>query len=310
MNPLAKISLYLAAVVLLAALLSPPFYWVAQSLAAAHPALAGIPFHRFFSRIAQIAALVLLWPALRWLNLRRPTELGLARNPHAVRDVIAGLVLALLPLIALAAVYFQCDIYRLRQGVAWPGLGRIAATAIFVSLLEEALFRGVLLGLAIRSLGRWTSVLLVSAAFSAIHFIKPRGNVADVGWGSGFALLGSVFSPAAGPAVTFAGAAALFVIGIILAFATLRTRSLWLPIGLHAGWILGQQTINLLGKYRVKPPDALLPWVGPNVVSGMVPTGLVPLAALLVSGLLVWWYLARGSRSIGEPAPAPAHGAG
>jgi hypothetical protein len=34
-----------------------------------------------------------------------------------------------------------------------------------------------------------------------------------------------------------------------------------------------------------------LPWVGPNLVSGAVPTGLVPLVALLVTGLLVKFYL-------------------
>ena len=84
------------------------------------------------------------------------------------------------------------------------------------------------------------------------------------------------------------------------------TRSLWLPVGLHAGWVLGQQLINLVGKYRVKPPDAFLPWVGPNVVSGMVPTGIAPAAALLVTGALVWWYLARVAR---PPAPAAARGA-
>jgi membrane protease YdiL (CAAX protease family) len=298
-KPLAKLSLYLAAVVLLAALLSPPLY------AAAHAVLPGLPFHRFFNRVVLVVALALLWPALRWMNIRSTAELGLVKNPRATHDLGAGLALALLPLLVLAGVYFGFGIYVVKKEIPWANLFKIAATVAFVPVVEEALFRGVLLGISVRSLGRWAGAVLVSAVFAVVHFIRQRGEVGDVHWWSGFALLGSVFPGAGDLAETLAGAANLFVIGLILAGAALRTRSLWLPIGLHAGWVLGQQLINLVGKYRVKPPDALLPWVGPNVVSGMVPTGLVPAAALLVTGALVWWYLARVART---PAPAAARG--
>ena len=71
----------------------------------------------------------------------------------------------------------------------------------------------------------------------------------------------------------------------------MRTRSLFLPIGLHAGWIIGQQGLQWLAKFRVKPPDALLPWVGQNVVSGAVPTGLVPSGILLLTMALAIYYL-------------------
>jgi membrane protease YdiL (CAAX protease family) len=299
-NPLAKISLYLVAVVLLAALLSPPLYAGLQGV------FAGVPFHRFFNRVVLVAALALLWPALRWMNIRHVAELGLAKNSRAGHDLVAGLALALLPLAVLAAVYFGFDIYRVKKEIPWANLLKIAATVAFVPVVEEALFRGLLLGISVRSLGRGGGVVLVSAVFAVVHFIRQHGEAAGVHWWSGFALLGSVFPGADDLPETLAGGANLFVIGVILAVAALRTRSLWLPIGLHAGWILGQQTINLIGKYRVKPPDAFLPWVGPNVVSGMVPTGVVPLAALLVTGLLVWWYLARAWRPVSESAPAAA----
>ena len=48
-------------------------------------------------------------------------------------------------------------------------------------------------------------------------------------------------------------------------------------------------------KYRVKPPEALMPWIGPNVVSGAVPTGLVPLGVLLLTRAGVWIYLRDAS---------------
>jgi hypothetical protein len=79
--------------------------------------------------------------------------------------------------------------------------------------------------------------------------------------------------------------------GILLAVATIRTRSLFLAIGLHAGWIFGQQGIQILGKFGIQPSDRLLPWVGENVVSGAVPTGLVPWAVLGVTGGLILFFL-------------------
>lgn len=294
MNPLAKLSLYLVVVVLVGALLSPPVYW------AIHGSLHGVPFHRLFDRTTMIAALVLLWPALRWLGVGSVSELGLSKNSHATRDVVAGLALALLPLALLALGYFGFDVYQLRKTVDWHKIAAILGAVVAVPIVEEALFRGVLLGISVKSIGRWAGVIIVSLLFAVVHFIRQRGEIAEVHWWSGFALLGSVLPGPGEYAETLAGAGNLFVIGLILAAARLRTRSLWLPIGLHAGWILGQQMINLVGRYHVKPSDALLPWVGPNVVSGMVPTGIVPLAALLVTGACVWWYLARAA-SIASP---------
>jgi hypothetical protein len=78
--------------------------------------------------------------------------------------------------------------------------------------------------------------------------------------------------------------------------ATIRTRSLFLAIGLHAGWILGQQGIQILGKFDIKPSEQLLPWVGENVVSGAVPTGLVPLAVLGFTGILILLFLCHATR--------------
>ncbi len=291
MNPLGKLALYLVAVVLTACLLAPPVYWFLHD---AHPFLRDMPFHRFFNRVALVAAILYLWPTLRWINVCSRAELGLARNPHAGRDLLRGLTLATLPLLALAAVYFGFEIYRVRNEINWAKFCPILATAAFVPVLEEALFRGVLLGLAVRQLGRVSGAVVVSLIFAVIHFVRQHGEVTEVHWWSGFALLGTVFPPADARVITAFGALNLFVIGLILAYATLRTRSLWLGIGLHAAWIFGQQALNVIARYRVKPPDALLPWFGPTVVSGMVPTGLVPLAALLVTGGLVWWTLRRG----------------
>jgi hypothetical protein len=80
---------------------------------------------------------------------------------------------------------------------------------------------------------------------------------------------------------------------LLLAAVTLKTQSLWPAIGLHAGWILAQQGFLAVVRFRVKPEDAMLPWIGPNLVSGAVPTGIIPVAVLLITFGMLWWWLRR-----------------
>lgn len=301
MNPLAKLLLYVVAVVLLAALLSPPVYWLL------HPVFGDYPFRRFFSRTALVVALALLWPVLRWMHVRGVSELGLAPDPRRWRHLAAGLALASVPLALLAVFYFWADIWRIRKEIDLVKLPAVLGTAAVVPVVEEFLFRGVLLGLAVRSFGRGAGMVAISFVFATVHFVDSRYDVQDVKWWSGFDVLGHAFSNSGGLHLMFFGAMSLFVLGMILAFATLRTRSLWLAIGLHAGCILDAQVLNLIAKFRLKPVDLWLPWAGPNVVHGMVPTGFVSLGALLVMGALVWWYLGREP---GRPDAPAARGAG
>ena len=84
MKDLAKIFGYLAAVIVLGALLAPPLYWAAQALAGhgVFPALAGFKFQKFFNRAALISAVLLLWPVVRWLRIGGWRDLGVEPDPH------------------------------------------------------------------------------------------------------------------------------------------------------------------------------------------------------------------------------------
>jgi len=294
-NPLTKIVLYLLAVVLTAVVLAPPVFWGIAALGQAGFAfgLDGHPFHRVFSRITQIAALLYLWPLLRSLGTWRPADFGIQKNPRRFVDLGVGFLVAAIPVFLLGAAYLSADILRWRDSIAWETLARIVGTAAFVSVFEEVLFRVVLLGLAVKAFGKTVGLAAVSLAFSVVHFIRPKAAIAaaDVNVFSGWDLVMASFDGAPRGAVLIGGVVTLLVIGWILGWATLRTRSLWLAIGLHAGWIFAQQTANLAMRYRVKPPDALMPWIGPAVVSGMVPTGLIPVAALLITWAVAWRFL-------------------
>ena len=79
------------------------------------------------------------------------------------------------------------------------------------AVAEEAMFRGYGLQTLSRAKLAWLGVLLTSVPFGLVHLTNP--NVV--------------------PGVTFVNTA---LAGIWLAAAYLRTRSLWLPIGVHWAW--------------------------------------------------------------------------
>jgi len=301
-----KILLYLAVALTVGALVAPPVFWAGQALAAAGISewLAGFPFHRVLSRSLQVTALVLLVPALWWIGLRRPADLYLRRNPLAVADLVFGLVASIALVAAVAASSLLFGWSQWRADIAWTGLLRIVPTAAAVSLVEETVLRGVVLGLCLWSLPRVAAIAATTTLFVVVHFIKPaKTELAPdaVRWWSGLAEALRFTETAPSGTLLFFGAASLFLAGWILASAALRTRSLWLPVGLHAGWVFAQQTSNLALQNTSHGPGAWLPWLGPNLVSGAVPTGLLPLVALAVTGLLVGLYLRHVFRPVASP---------
>jgi uncharacterized protein len=300
---LGKILAYLVVVFLAGCLAAPPIYWAGQALEAAGVTdwLAKFPFHRVLSRCLQVSALILLVPTLRWIGLRRLSDLRLSRNPRSLADLAAGLALSVALVAVVALLCLLTGWSEARPGALWSGLLRIVPTAAAVSVVEEVVFRGVVLGICLWSLPRAAAIAWTTVLFVVVHFIKPAKTAiaADaVYWWTGFAEALRFADGLPTPGILFFGAASLFAAGWILGSVAVETRSLWLPIGLHAGWVFAQQTSNLFLQSTASVPAGWLPWVGPNLVSGAVPTGLVPLAALLVTGLLVRLYLRHVYRPV------------
>jgi membrane protease YdiL (CAAX protease family) len=162
-------------------------------------------------------------------------------------------------------------------------------TAVVVPLIEEALFRGLFLGVLLRGLRPWPANLLSAAIFSIVHFLKaPDQTTTTVHWFSGFVSLSHSFDQFREPMLVLGGFTTLFAIGIILGHARLHTRSLWLPIGLHAGWILASEAFGKIARREI----VALPWLGKSLL-----IGLVPLSVCLLSWVLLrLWLSYAGSR--------------
>lgn len=296
MSPLrdaARLLLYFAATVLAGAVLAPWLFWSAQALAAHRiiPSLARYDFETFFHRALLVVAIALLWPFLRWLRIKDRAGLGLLRNPHWGRDVLLGFLIAAVPLLCAAQALLAIGFYTLRHSVAVRPILAVTLSAITVPLIEEALFRGLILGVLLRT-GRARIAVLVSAAiFSILHFLKaPEHTTAVPTWTSGFASIAHAFAQFADPMLLLAAFSTLFLIGCILADARLRTKSLWCAIGLHCGWIFSNGIFNKVAHREV----LALPWLGRNLLVGIVPLGV---------GLVSWVVLHLWLKHGREPTP-------
>lgn len=285
MKDAARLLAYFGATILFGALTAPLLFWAAEGLAAQgiFPGLAGYEFESFFHRALMLGAIIFIWPLLRWLQVRQRADLGLAPNPRSVRDLLVGFLISSLPVFACEIFLVQSGFYSMRGGAPWGEFGEALSTTIAVPLIEEPLFRGLFLGVLLRGLSPWPANLLSAGIFSIVHFLKaPDHTTSRVEWHSGFVSLAHSFDQFREPMLVLAGFSTLFVIGMVLAYARLQTRSLWMPIALHAGWILAS---TLFGKIAQREMVAL-PWLGKNLL-----VGLIPLAICLLSwGLLRTWF--------------------
>ena len=304
MSSLGKIFLYLVAV-LLAGALAAPQAW--NAIHALPPDLlhgfAGkvqsMPFHRYLSRSLQVSALVLLWPLLRSLRIRSLREFGLVPNTRPLRDLAVGMaagalcMVLLLPAQILSGAYLLAPDWSARILSSLP---RILGTALLVAVMEEFLFRGVILGFIRQFAVTWASVVASAFLFASVHFVGlPPGEAGptDPRWWGGLAMLASAGSSLPPAGILLGAFSTLFAAGIILGWLTVRTGSLHAAIGLHGVWIFGEQAFNKAAGFHVFPRDAMMPFYGPSQCSGVVPVGLVPLAALLLAGSLAFLLLRR-----------------
>jgi membrane protease YdiL (CAAX protease family) len=301
LKDLAKIFGYLAGVLILGALLAPPLYWAGQWLAAhGIPALGAFKFQKYFNRAAMISAVLLLWPVVRSLRITGWSDLGLERDRRWWQHLLGGFLIAGLAVAIMAFFYTQFGIYRIRDVIAWGRIPMIALGAVAVAFVEELLFRGGILGLFRRTMRPMAALFWVTALFAIVHFLKPDDSfdITEVGWLSGFALIPHTFHQFAEPMDLLAGFTTLFVLGWLCGDATLRTRALWLSIGLHAGVVLVKMSYSAMAKFSVKQKFRAdyLPWVDEKFE-----TGLVPVAVLLLAWGVVRLWLAYENRLNNSP---------
>jgi uncharacterized protein len=281
LKDVAKLAAYFIATVVVGAFLAPILFCSGQSLAAhgLFSFLARYDFETFFHRAVLVAAALLLWPLLRVSHVRSLADLGLAPNSRWGRDLVAGVLVSMVPLLCCGVLLIAYHMYAFRHSFAWARIGKMVLASITVPFIEEAFFRGIVLGVLLRTGRKYMAIFAVSAIFAAIHFLKaPERTSEIVTWTSGFSSITHAFDGITDPVMLTSTLATLFFIGWILADGRVLTHSLWLSIGLHAGWIFGSGVFSRLARQQAVG----FPWIGKNMLVGIIPLGVTALTWVIM----------------------------
>lgn len=220
-----------------------------------------------------VAITLSVFLARRLLDKQPIESLGLKLNLQALIDVLAGIGITLLQMGGIFFTMLGLG-WLTFTGFAWDfdPLGLVVKNTLLFFLIfilvawnEELLSRGYHLQTLASGLNLTWGVIISSAVFGLLHIFNPNA--------------------------TWVSAAGIFFAGLFLAFGYIRTKQLWLPIGLHLGWnffegvVFGFPVSGLdiypLTRIEVTGPDA---WTG----GAFGPeAGLIVLPALVVGAGLI-----------------------
>ena len=169
-----------------------------------------------------LAALVAGWMMTRLVNRKPPGAIGLFLHPRLFSDLGTGLLLGFLMMAGifcfeLAAGFVSVVGRQPTVGAAVAELGTLAVDFSLAGTLEELLFRGYPFQTLMQGVGFLPASLLVSGLFALAHGFNPG--------------------------ITWLASFNIFLAGLWLSVAYMRSRSLWFPIALHIGWNFSQSAI-------------------------------------------------------------------
>jgi membrane protease YdiL (CAAX protease family) len=152
---------------------------------------------------------------LRFVEKRPVSDLGFAADLKAGPELGRGM------LVGMSGLLLACVVVFLAGGLAFmedSGTMRLWGASVLTSLIflaipaaaEEALFRGYAFQKLVEGFGAPLATIAASAVFAIAHARNPAVN--------GFALFN------------------IFLAGVVLSLAYLRTKSLWFATGVHLGW--------------------------------------------------------------------------
>ena len=134
------------------------------------------------------------------------------RSQGALKNLGLGLLIGFGLMAAAVGVAAIAGVYSIvGKGDTSRLVLELVTVAILPGFMEEMAFRGILFRWIEEFGGSWAALAITSALFGLAHILNPNAT-----WFSSFAIAVEA--------------------GVLLGGAYMLTRSLWLPMGLHAAW--------------------------------------------------------------------------
>ena len=230
-----------------------------------------------------IAVTISVFLARRFLDKRTIESLGLKLDSRTLLDILIGIVITFLQMGLIYLLMYWLG-WITFEGFAWQfdPIGLVLRNTLLFFLIfvgvawtEELLSRGYRLQTIASGLNLFCGVILSSVIFGVLHLGNPGAN-----WAS---TLG------------------IFLAGLFFAYAYIRTRQLWLAIGMHLCWNFFEGVgfgfpvsgLDIYPLIRIQVTGPVL-WTG----GAFGPeAGLIVLPALILGAFLIYWYTIKRNSS-------------
>ncbi len=203
-----------------------------------------VEFGKIVNKSTQILLILSIFPTSYYLKINK-AELGFAPLQIFLKQLLVGFGLGFITLMPVFIVLYLLGVHVLDDTQIWStsfvfkNLVISLLLALLISLIEEPLFRGLLLVSLHKKLSAMSAIVISASYYAALHFINNNSHIGaqDLNIYSGFTLVTEAFTKLLNPAI-FSAFLALLMVGIFL--GVLRTQvksSLGFCIGCHTCWV-------------------------------------------------------------------------
>jgi membrane protease YdiL (CAAX protease family) len=184
--------------------------------------LAGIESPALEKLLLLSSALAATWTLTRFVNRKPVPAVGLWIHGGTLRELGAGCLLGFLMMGGIYIVEVALGFVRASSvGLGPAGAFRVTVLSVLWfaagAMGEELLFRGYAFQSLIQGVTFLPATLMMAVVFGLAHLQNPH--------------------------VTAFSLSNVVLAGILFSFAYMKTRSLWLPFGVHFAWNFSQTTL-------------------------------------------------------------------
>jgi uncharacterized protein len=238
-------------------------------------------FGKVMRRILMLVALIVFIVFRKSLRFGKLISSGLKIRPGFFRQFLFGFSMAVLSILIYYGIGLISGAWIIHMdydsaGVIILNIIKYALIACLIGVMEEIFFRGFVLQSFMENMSMPVAVCVCSLIYSVLHFFKADVFV-STGFQPfvGFATMAQFLKPLFYHLVKHLPAIiGIFLVGVVLSYAFIRTKSLYLSIGLHSGMVFMVKADTMfLSRMREK-----LVWLFGG-------------DSKLVTGILIWAFL-------------------
>jgi len=210
----------------------------------------------------------LLFKSLQWQG-RADTgwidPLAADNKKAALKRIGLGFVVGILTLGCAAVLMnlFDCRISKDRtNGEILFRIFKALSSGIAVALLEETLLRGMIFRSLARIWSAWPAALYISLLTALLHFMMPAREtfIYDSHWANGLEGVRTWAASLMQTDYLWIRCLNITLMGLVLSATVILTRSIWLGVGLHAGWVWVKSMNGYIGKGNHEKEYSM--WIG------------------------------------------------